>query len=126
MNTKRFVLSIIGVGALAAVSYLAGRARAGGIPQAGAMTYAGVLQTAAGVPVAGSHTVNVTLWTSLTAGTMACADTGAKVLVLPADGTFEFPLGDDCTAAVHANQDLFVEVTADSQQMPRTKLGAVP
>jgi hypothetical protein len=41
-------------------------------------------------------------------------------------GAFQVTLPDTCTAAVHANADLWVEVLVSGLAIGRTKLGAVP
>lgn len=104
--------------------YALKRAYAEGIPASDTLTYAGVLTDANGLALSGSRTVKVQLWKQAAAGEEACPPaTSSQPLVA---GGFQVVLHADCTIAVHAYSDLWVEVTVDTSPMGRTKLGAVP
>jgi len=106
------------------VGYLAGKARAVGIPASKPMTYSGVLTDPAGTPLTGMKNIQVQLWDMAMDGTMQCS-TGPTAITLVA-GSFQLPLLDACTAVVQALPDLWAEVFVDGSSLGRTKLGAVP
>jgi len=106
------------------LGYLAGKARAVGIPASKPMTYSGVLTDAAGTPLSGMKNIQVQLWDMATAGTVQCT-AGPTPLTLVA-GSFQLALPDTCTAAVQSLPDLWAEVFVDGASLGRTKLGAVP
>ena len=107
-----------------ATGYWAGRARAVGAPTANALTYAGTLTDAAGTPVTGSKLVQLAIFDAATDGTSVCSFGPAQVQVTA--GSFQIRLSDTCTAAIHANPNLWLETFVESQSMGRTKLGAIP
>lgn len=127
MRTKKSLL--IWGGALlllvcAPVAYLAGRARAAGIPAAAALTYSGVLTDATGTPMTGSVPIQIAVWDAATAGNQICATVSTPQTLV--GGAFQVTLPDACTTAVHTNSDLWVEVLVSGLAIGRTKLGAVP
>ena len=106
------------------LGYWVSRARAAGVPQAAPLTYSGTLTDVAGVPLTGAKNVLLQVYSVATAGTSLCASAPTSVTLVA--GTFQVPLGDDCTAVVHANQDLWIDVLIDGASIGRTKVGAVP
>jgi hypothetical protein len=124
MTIERTILMVTGVAALAAaaVGYGVGRVRAAGIPAAKPMSYSGVLTDPNGAPLTGTRTIQVKLITPDGAQTCASDPTPETLSA----GSFSLPLPDTCTALVHANPDLFVEVLVDGTSIAKTKLGAVP
>lgn len=115
---------VLGVVAAAiAGGFLAGRARAAGIPATGALSYSGVLEDVNGVTLSGSKQIKVALFDAQLVGTQQCTVTQTVALV---NGRFQVLLPDTCTQAVQANPNLWVEVTVDNSSLGRTKLGAVP
>jgi hypothetical protein len=104
-------------------AYLLGRARAAGVPGSGALFYSGYLTDSSGKPDAATHTFIVKLFADSTAGAPLCTVTATQPVT---SGRFRLQLDDTCTAAVHANPDLFLELTVDAQVFARSKLGAVP
>jgi hypothetical protein len=110
--------------AASGAGYLVGRARADGIPATMALTYSGVLTDTADNPLSGTKSIEVRLWDQATGGVSRC-DTPAASVTLDG-GRFRIPLVDDCTMAVHASPDLWVEVVVDNVSLSRTKLATVP
>jgi hypothetical protein len=106
------------------LAYLAGRARAANIPPTAALTYSGVLTDATGVPMTGSVPIQIALWDAATAGNQICVTVSTSQMLV--GGAFQVTLPDTCTAAVHTNSDLWVEVLVSGLAIGRTKLGAVP
>jgi hypothetical protein len=106
------------------LAYLAGRARAANIPATAALTYSGVLTDANGAPMTGSMPIQMALWDAATAGNQICVTVSASQMLVA--GAFQVTLPDTCTAAVHTNSDLWVEVIVSGLPIGRTKLGAVP
>jgi hypothetical protein len=124
-NRRLIVLGFASLFALGIGSaYLIGRARAAGAPTLQPLTYTGTLTDTAGVPLTGSKNLQLTLWDMATAGTMACTF-GPSTVTLSA-GTFQVVLPADCSTAIHAHGDLWLEVFVDGASLGRTKLGAVP
>jgi hypothetical protein len=126
MKSRRVI-----VGAMACVftlavacAYLLGRARAAGAPTMQPLTYSGVLTDMSGTPLAGTKNIQVTLWDMAAAGNQVCS--AGPVAVALTSGVFQVVLPPQCTTAVHANGDLWVEVFVDGTSLGRTKLGAVP
>jgi hypothetical protein len=106
------------------VAYLAGRARAAGIPATQTLTYSGLLTDAAGTPLTGSMPIQLGVFDAATAGNLLCVTpSGPQTL---SGGSFQVTLPDTCTAAVRGSADLWVEVTVGGVPIGRTKLGAVP
>ncbi len=129
MSSKRKarVLSIVvGAGLVAtfAVGYWVRGARAAGIPTTSAMTYSGLLTDTGGVPVTGAKNILVQFYDAVSAGNTLCT-IGPSPITLT-DGTFRVALPDDCTTAVHANPNVWVDVFVDGASVGRNKLGAVP
>src|SRR4051812_17387326 len=106
------------------VAYFAGRARAAAIPATAALTYSGVLTDANGAPMTGSVPIQIAVWDAATAGNQVCVTASAPQALVA--GAFQVTLPEACTAAVHANADLWVEVLVSGLAIGRTKLGAVP
>jgi hypothetical protein len=104
-------------------AFLAGRARASGIPSTAALTYSGVLEDVNGAPLAGSKEIEIALFDAQLAGSKQC---DAKQKVVLVNGRFQVLLPDTCTQAVQAGTDLWIEVSVDGASLGRTKLGAVP
>jgi len=107
-----------------ASGYWVSRARAAGAPAANALTYSGVLSDVNGVPLSGMKNVLLQLYGAVTGGTALCGSTPAAVTLV--GGAFSVSLGESCTAVVHANPDLWIDVLIDGASLGRTKLGAVP
>jgi hypothetical protein len=123
-NLKRFgAYAVIAIAASAA-TFFAVRARAAGIPDANALTYTGYLEDPNGAPLAGKHSISVRFWASDAATKALC--TGELADAELVSGRFQVPLPDDCTLAVKASPDTFVDVLVDGASLGRTKLGAVP
>jgi hypothetical protein len=117
-------VSALAVGA--SLVYVIGRARAAGIPTiAPVMTYSGTLTDANGTPLTGSKNIQVQLWVQQSGGATPVCQTSSTAQTLIA-GSFQIPLPDTCVAAVHANAELWAEVSVDGGPLPRTKIGAVP
>jgi microcystin-dependent protein len=118
-------------GALVAVAvvgaYLAGTARAAGIPTTDALFYSGVLEDN-GAAVNGNVVFILSLWDDLLSTDVAVnrkCDSGP--LIAPVvRGRFRIRLPASCVDAVRANPDLYVDVVARDEPLGRTKLGAVP
>jgi hypothetical protein len=122
----------LAIGALCAAAggfaamYVAGRARAAGVPTIPpAMTYSGTLTQADGTPLTGSKNIGVEIWDQPTGGTTPVCLAPSSMQTLVA-GSFQVALPDTCAAAVHANPDLWIEVSIDGAALARTKIGAVP
>jgi hypothetical protein len=126
MKTKQWWAGGLALVAAAGVTtgYLAGRARAAGIPATAAMTYGGVLTDMSGTPLTGSKNIQVALWDAASAGAQQCITPSSPQSLVA--GAFQVVLPDACTAAVHANSDLWVDLVVDGASLGRTKLGAVP
>ena len=121
---KRFgAYSAIAVAACGA-TLLAVRARAAGIPDAGALTYTGYLENPDGTPVTSAKSIGLTIYDAEVDGNAVCAQKTADIT--PVSGRFQITLPEKCTAAVKANPDLWVEVEVDGAGMGPAKLGAVP
>ena len=116
------VLLVLAIGI--PTSYFAGRARAADIPAATPLTYSGFLTDAAGTPMTGSVPIQLGVFSAATGGTPLCV-TPSTAQTLTA-GAFQVTLPDTCTPVVHANADLWVEITVSGVPIGRTKLGAVP
>jgi len=126
-NKRTLVLAAaLSAFAVAAISigYLAGRARASGIPATQALTYSGVLADPNGTPLTGSKNIQILLYTAATGGTPACSTTPTAITLV--GGAFQITLPDSCTAQVQAGPDTWVDVVVDGGSLGRTKLGAVP
>lgn len=122
----------IAVGACGAVLvYEAGRARAG-VPTEEPLVYSGYLEID-GAPVddGKTHPMSITLFDKITGGTSLCrtpSDEGASKDVSVNAGRFSVVLDDaSCSAAVHGNTAVWVELTVDGKTLtPRSKIAAVP
>jgi hypothetical protein len=101
-------------------------------PEQGSLWYSGVLTSAAGVPLTGaSPNITIKLWSDATAtGPTFLKCTAGPVNPTLTSGHFRVALdrnNDDCVRAVHANPQLWVEITVGTDPpMARTPLGAVP
>jgi hypothetical protein len=125
MSRAKRVLLTGGVALAASLgTFLAVQAQAAGIPAATALTYTGYLETPDGTPLATEVSVGVSVWNAVTAGKKLCSADEEKLT--PVAGRFQVTLPDDCTLAVAANPELWLEVVVDDTSVGRTKLGAVP
>jgi len=124
-------ISIVALGATAAVGWLAGRARAGGIPAANPMRFTGTVSEQ-GVPVNGQRDITINLFDDATAGTLLCSTVSAQTAVV--QGRFSVPLIDTCTKFIQGDNltttlnrpDSWVEVQVGAVSFGRQKVGAVP
>lgn len=107
--------------------YTAHRVRADGIP-ATPMTYAGVLEDANGPVDSGKLPIQVSLYDGPDDGASnVCAAALDMIDFTDKRGRFELTLAANCTTAVQAQPDLYVDIqVAGVPQLPRPKLGAVP
>jgi hypothetical protein len=115
--------TVAGVAAVP-IAFLAGKAWASGVPSTAALTYSGTLEDAAGAPLQGTKSIALTFWDQATAGVAQCI-VPASQLALD-QGRFDVILPDQCTTAVKANPDLWIEVAVDGASLGRAKIGAVP
>lgn len=118
------LLVVLGAAFAGGVGYLAGWARASGIPAQDTLSYSGLLTDAQGNALSGARTVAVALWSAQTGGVQRCASGPLSVTLVR--GRFSVALPKACVDAVQAEPDLWAEVTVDKAAMPRTRLGAVP
>jgi hypothetical protein len=126
MNRSRLFVAIVTVSLVAGVSgYALRAARADGIPSTAALTYAGYLEDSSGKPVSGPQALALRLYDAADGGTPRCELAGAQKVEVTT-GRFELTLPDDCTQAVKANPNLWVEISLAGESLGRTKLGAVP
>jgi hypothetical protein len=101
------------------------KAVADGIPQMQPLQYSGtVLEN--GLPFTGARDIVVSLWDSAITGAGAKKCETAAPGTMLTSGRFRVALASECTAAVRANPELWVEVTVAGTMMPRKKLSAVP
>lgn len=110
----------------ASVGWLAGRARANGIPALNPLHYAGTLAEK-GVPVDGPRDVTIVLWSdaqSMLPADQLCITQAGSTPV--SAGRFEVPLDNSCTAKVTASPESWVEVQVGGVSFGRQKVGAVP
>jgi hypothetical protein len=126
-SKKRLAMSCLSALAVgASLVYVIGRARAAGVPAtAPVMSYSGTLTDANGTPLTGTKNIQVLLWAVPSGGSAAVCQTTSTPQTLLA-GNFQIALPDTCVAAVHANAELWAEVSVDGAALPRTKIGAVP
>lgn len=120
---KRVAIGSIGISAALAIFVAAG-SRAAGIPDADVLTYSGYLEGADGAPLTGKHSIAVSLWESAEATSDLCTRSMSGVELK--SGRFQVPLPGECTDAIKANPNLFIDVLVDGASLGRTKLGAVP
>ena len=99
-------------------------ASAKGIPKADPLSYSGIIGNSTGGVATGNKKIGVSLWTSQTGGTKACA-TLAKAITL-VSGRFRLTLDTSCLAAISKYPDLWSEVIVDGISTGRRKVGAVP
>jgi hypothetical protein len=124
---KRVVIggACAAVAAFAAI-YVVGRARAAGVPtMPPVMTYSGTLTDPSGTALTGSKNIQIAFWDQATGGATPLCVTPSTMQML-VGGSFQIALPDTCVAAVHANPDVWVEVSVDGAPLTRTKIGAVP
>ncbi len=95
--------------------------RAVGIPTMPSMFYRGTLDPAP--PGIVTRTFRVALYNVASGGSELCHTGDVSVSVN--NGAFEVPLPDACTAVIHDNNNLWLQLTVDGTVL-RTKLGAVP
>lgn len=122
------LFSVLGIG------FVAGRARAGGIPNVGALTYTGLLHDAKGAPLAGPEYLEIQFWDDprQTSRKSLLCDTGTPTAIPLVDGRFSITLPDECAEAVADHADIYVDVIVGPSQAEavslgvRSKLGAVP
>lgn len=118
-------LALVSLGAaIVTGAFLAGKARAAGIPDANVLTYTGYLEDGDGQPLTGNYSIAVRFWESEEASRALC--TGELASAEVRSGRFQVPLPAECVDAVKANPNLFVDVTVEGASLGRTKLGAVP
>jgi hypothetical protein len=130
-HSWRVRTSIIALGATVAIGWLAGRARAGGIPAANPMRFTGTVAEQ-GVPVNGARDITINLYDDATAGTLLCSTVSAQTAVV--QGRFTVPLVDTCTKYLQGDalsstanrSDTWVEVQVAAVSFGRQKVGAVP
>lgn len=130
---KRF-LSIVALTSIVTAlgaGYLAGRARASGIPTTRTLRYEGVLTYPDGRPLASPQSIQISVWDSEDPsdagdGVMPLCSVGPSDRELSSIGSFTVELPDTCTALVHAKSDLWAEVFVAGKSLGRSKLGAVP
>jgi hypothetical protein len=120
---RALVLGGVALGA-SALTFLAVKARAAGIPEADGMTYTGYLEDADGAPLTGEHSIAVQFWASEEAEDDLCTGTLASVELQ--SGRFQVPLPISCSEEVSASPDIWVSVSVDGAPLTRTKLGSVP
>ncbi len=119
----RRTLGALALTSALALAYFVGVARADGIPTGDVLFYSGTLEDD-GVPVDGTRTVIIELYGSASGGAAQCT-TSSDTVAFTA-GAFRVPLSGTCLAAVHANRNLYAEVSVGGTVLPRSKLGAVP
>ncbi|MFO0647934.1 MAG: SUMF1/EgtB/PvdO family nonheme iron enzyme [Polyangiales bacterium] len=124
MNRRTVTTLCLGATLTAALTVVVVRSvRALGVPTMPTMLYRGTLEGAS----AGPHALRVAVFTAATGGAeTACSSGPTATTLTPVNGAFELPLDDSCTAVVHANNNLWLQLTVDGMALPRTKLGAVP
>lgn len=124
MNRRTVTTLCLGAALAAALTGVVVRSvRALGVPTMPTMIYRGTLE---GVS-AGPHSLRVAVFTTATGGAETACNSGASATTItPVNGAFELPLDGACTAVVHANNNLWLQLTVDGMALPRTKLGAVP
>jgi hypothetical protein len=123
--------SIVALGVAGALGWLAGRARAGGIPAANPMRFTGTISEQ-GVPVNGQRDLTINLYDDAAAGTLLCSTVAPQTAV--AQGRFTVPLVDTCTKFIQGDNlsstvnrpDSWVEVQVGGVSFGRQKVGAVP
>jgi hypothetical protein len=119
------VVGLLLVVAVGAASYSIGRARAAGVPTPPTLTYAGTLTNATGEALNDTHNIQIELWNAASGGATPLCLTQPAAITLQ-QGRFAIALPKECSSAVSANPDLWVEVLVDGASLGRTKLGAVP
>lgn len=118
--TSSLLLAAVGI-----ASYSIGRARAAGIPDPPAMVYAGVLTKASGEELNELHSIQIQVWGAASGGTTPLCMTQPAPTQLQR-GKFSIALPQECSVAVKANSDLWLEVLVDGTSVGRTKLGVIP
>ncbi len=108
-------------------AYMAGNARAQGIPQQEPLVYAGQLTDEDGEPSNGKFDIAVVLWKSATGASSderlcETAEPGVEV----SGGHFRMVLDQDCFGSIADNANAWVEIRVDDESLGRTKVGAVP
>ena len=109
-------------------AYLAGTARAAGIPITDVLFYSGVIDNDGALVDDPLFPIAISLWDLPAGGSVAVnrrCDTG-NVTTAVVNGRFRITLPDDCAIAVQDNPELYAEVFARGEILGRTKLGAVP
>jgi len=124
-NSKRTLFISVGALVLSAGAFLTGQALADGIPGDEALTYTGALTDDAGQALEGDHDVEVAFWDAATDGNSLCTS-GESTVTLGPGGRFSVALPNECTDAVGAEPDTWVEVLVDGVSLGRAKSGAVP
>ncbi len=127
-NLGRWLPWTLGALCFAAGGYLAGTARATGIPTTGTLTYSGLLEDQGQRVNSAAFPIGLSLWDDQVSTDAAmhrrCELPSAPTAVT--NGRFRLVLPDDCVAAVHANPDLYVDLSLQGASLPRSKLSAVP
>lgn len=106
------------------VAYFAGRARGAGIPTSSTMTFTGTLTDGTGAPLSGRRYLEGHLWNQPADGASLCTF-GQQAVDLVA-GAFRLTMTPDCVSAIHANADVWAEISVDGAPLGRVKIGAVP
>jgi hypothetical protein len=109
---------------VASAAFLAGRALAAGVPDVEPLTYSGTLMSSNGEPLSGDRAILLRFWDKATDGDVLC--TRPEETVALSVGRFSLALPDECTDAVRANPDLWVEIVVDDVSLGLAKVGAVP
>jgi len=130
LRRHKLIVAIAALGLTAAIlagvvgGYLAGIARATGIPTTNPLYYSGLLTDTSGKPLPSAASVVVELWDAQTAGNLKCTTTASSPTLT--QGRFRVALDSTCLTAIQSNPDLWAEVVVDGTSMGRTKTGAVP
>jgi hypothetical protein len=126
MKVRKYMLVALVAGGVGG-GFFVGRLLAAGIPTTSALTYSGTLADASGAPLTADQNITINLWSTATPATGAtplCTVTTSGVKLTA--GRFSIPLPDTCTAAVHANPDVWVDVVVGGMSLGLSKMGAVP
>jgi len=130
LRRHRLVVALATLGLFAAIlagavgGYLAGIARATGIPSTEPLYYSGVLADTTGKLISGTKGIGVNLWTAATAGSKVCSTAATWPTIT--QGRFRVALDKTCVTAVQQNPELWAEVIVDGTSIGRSKIGAVP
>lgn len=127
--SRRMVGCVVGTAAFLLVSggILGYRlARASGAPATQPLSYTGTIEES-GVLVTGTRDFMIRVWSDVASTEskfVVCTTVAAGVPV--SSGRFRVPLDDSCTAAIHQNPELWIDIIVGSTSLGRRKIGAVP